>query len=121
MLDILDTRLKATALPTRVRNALQNNGCNTLRDVTRLYECDLERAPNFGNNSMLQLKEFLMAHGLSLRGDTGPDLVAALRCLTNDLQAARQAYNRCVQDLRAIMATEDLTLPILTDILKRGF
>jgi DNA-directed RNA polymerase alpha subunit len=59
-------RVDSLELSVRVANGLKNEGLETLGDVCKYTEIQLYRIPNFGRKSMVELKEILHFHGLSL-------------------------------------------------------
>ena len=70
-LDPSDPRNKALSelkLSIRARRTVENLGCLTLGDITQHSEDELLGMPNFGVTSLLELKNKLAEHGLSLKG-----------------------------------------------------
>jgi len=53
-------------LTVRSRNCLQKMGINTLGDLARTSEAELLASKNFGETSLIEIKEMLEAKGLSL-------------------------------------------------------
>lgn len=55
-------------LSIRARRTVENLGCLTLGDIAQHSEDELLGMPNFGVTSLLELKNKLSEHGLSLKG-----------------------------------------------------
>lgn len=81
---ILDQQIDKLDLSTRTVNALCNWGCpfengrrfhdpiNTIAELIAYSETELLCVPNFGRKSLKEVKEFLVSHGLRLRGSPKP-------------------------------------------------
>jgi DNA-directed RNA polymerase alpha subunit len=51
---------------TRIQNALLNEGILTVAELMRFTESELLRTPNFGQKSLVAIKNVLAQHGLKL-------------------------------------------------------
>lgn len=60
----LDQPIELLALSTRLCHVLKEGGCETLRDVVRLTECELKGFRRMGDVSMTELKGKLAKKGL---------------------------------------------------------
>lgn len=60
--------LSELKLSIRARRTVENLGCLTLGDITAHSEDELLGMPNFGVTSLLELKNKLVDHGLTLKG-----------------------------------------------------
>jgi len=70
-LDPSDPRNRALSelkLSIRARRTVENLGCLTLGDITQHSEDELLGMPNFGVTSLLELKNKLTEHNLTLKG-----------------------------------------------------
>ncbi len=68
-------------LSVRSRNCLQKMGVNTLGDLCRTSEAELLASKNFGETSLVEIKEMLASKGLRL------GQLAAERPVSRDLRA----------------------------------
>ena len=53
----------------RVENTFKNNNIETLGDIVRLHMVDFRRMHNFGEKSLLEVKDLLSTFGLKIKGD----------------------------------------------------
>ena len=53
----------------RVKNTFKNNNIETLGDIVRLHMVDFRRMHNFGEKSLLEVKDLLSTFGLKIKGD----------------------------------------------------
>jgi DNA-directed RNA polymerase subunit alpha len=70
---ILSVPVTDFELSVRSRNCLQKMGINTLGDLARTTEVDLLNSKNFGETSLIEIKEMMASKGLSL-GMMGEEL-----------------------------------------------
>ena len=97
---LLSTSVSDFELSVRARNCLQKMGIRTLGDLTRTSEQTLLTSKNFGETSLIEIREMLTSRGLSLgqfaneKRDTDPPL--DLSGLTEDQQALME---RPISDL----------------------
>ncbi len=66
MTQILSIPVTDFELSVRSRNCLQKMGIDTLGDLTRTTEQELLQSKNFGETSLVEIREMLTAKGLSL-------------------------------------------------------
>ena len=65
---VLDSEVSVSHFTERVRGALRYNEVRTYRDLTRKSEANFMRAPNFGSESLKELKEHMEDRGFYLNG-----------------------------------------------------
>ncbi len=88
---MLNTPVSDFELSVRARNCLQKMGVRTLGDLTRTSEQTLLASKNFGETSLVEIREMLASRGLSLgqfaneKRDSDPPL--DISGLTEDQQA----------------------------------
>tara|TARA_R110002049_G_scaffold2750_2_gene21769 strand:- start:649057 stop:650388 length:1332 start_codon:yes stop_codon:yes gene_type:complete len=63
---ILNMPVTNFELSVRSRNCLQKMGIDTIGDLTRTSEAELLSSKNFGETSLVEIRDMLMAKGLSL-------------------------------------------------------
>jgi len=97
---ILSVPVTDFELSVRSRNCLQKMGLNTLGDLTRTTEQDLLASKNFGETSLVEIKEMLASKDLELgqfAGESaGPEVGYELDAMTPDEQAL---LNKPIADL----------------------
>lgn len=88
---ILSVPVTDFELSVRSRNCLQKMGVRTLGDLTRTTEQELLSSKNFGETSLLEIREMLAARGLQLgqfaHERTGAEPVYELAAMSPDEQA----------------------------------
>ena len=53
----------------RLKNTFKNENIETIGDIVRLHMSDFRRMPNFGEKSLLEVKDLLSTFGLKIKGD----------------------------------------------------
>jgi len=65
--DVVDQALSEFSLPIRIRRCAEVLGVHTLGELAQKTEEELLKVKNFGQTSLVELKEFLAQYGLALR------------------------------------------------------
>ncbi|MBN1395298.1 MAG: tetratricopeptide repeat protein [Pirellulales bacterium] len=110
-------------LSVRSRNCLQKMGIMTLGDLCRCTESDLLASKNFGETSLVEIKEMLTTKGLML-GQFVHDRMPADMIETDSLSPDEQALlNRPISELnlsvRARKCMTRLAINTLADLVRR--
>lgn len=67
--EVLAIPITSLRLNCRVQNMFKHNNIETLGDLAQLHRVDLRRLPNFGEKSLLEVKDLLLTFGLKIKGD----------------------------------------------------
>lgn len=112
-------------LSVRSRNCLQKMGIQTLGDLARTSEEEILASKNFGETSLIEIKEMLASKGLSL-GQIAPPSLAPLVAEPEAFEAApdeQEAHNLPITDLnlsvRARKCTTKLGITTIGDLVRR--
>jgi DNA-directed RNA polymerase subunit alpha len=112
-------------LSVRSRNCLQKMGVRTLGDLTRTSEQDLLGSKNFGETSLIEIREMLRSKGLELgqfahEKASIPEPIPELSTMSADEQALLE---RPISDLnlsvRARKCMARLGLALISDLVRR--
>ncbi len=111
-------------LSVRSRNCLQRKGIRTLGDLVRTTEAELMGSKNFGETSLIEIRELLATQGLQLgqfaSERPAPEVPAEMARLTAEEQAL---FNRPVSDLnlsvRARKCMIRLELTTIGDLVRK--
>jgi DNA-directed RNA polymerase subunit alpha len=121
---ILNVPVADFELSVRSRNCLQKMGVATLGDLARTSEQALLSSKNFGDTSLVEIKEMLSSRGLSL-GQLSHEKVETEPPLdTSNMSADQQALlDRPISDLnlsvRARKCMVRLTMSTIGDLIRR--
>jgi DNA-directed RNA polymerase subunit alpha len=122
---VLEMAVTDFELSVRARNCLKKMNIKTLGDLTRISEQQLLGSKNFGETSLLEIKEMLSSKGLRLgqsiqEGTTYERRFAPAQVLTEEEQAI---LNKPVADLnlsvRARKCMNRLGINMLSDLVQR--
>ena len=67
--EILAIPVASMRFNNRVKNTFKNENIETLGDLVRLHVVDFRRMHNFGEKSLLEVKDLLLTFGLKIKGD----------------------------------------------------
>jgi DNA-directed RNA polymerase subunit alpha len=121
---ILSVPVTDFELSVRSRNCLQRMGVRTLGDLTRLTEQELLASKNFGETSLVEIRDMLRTKGLELgqfaHERTEPEPALDISALPADAQAV---FDRPISDLnlsvRARKCMVRLGLNTIGELLRR--
>ncbi len=121
---ILSVSVTDFELSVRSRNCLQRMGVRTLGDLSRTTEAELLASKNFGETSLVEIRDMLRSKGLELgqfaheRGEPEPQLDIAT--LPADAQAVMdRSINELNLSVRARKCMVRLGMNTLGDLLRR--
>ncbi len=124
MAQVLNIPVTDFELSVRSRNCLQKMGVKTLGDLTRTTEQELLASKNFGETSLVEIRDMLASKGLELgqfaHERSSPDAVLDLTSMSPDEQALLE---RPIADLnlsvRARKCMVRLGLQTLSDLIRK--
>jgi len=67
--DLTIISIDSLSLPTRIKNALKNNGITNLEELLDLDYSDIKSIKNFGPGLLLELKRYIHSLGYDLKGE----------------------------------------------------
>ncbi|MFN0021812.1 MAG: DNA-directed RNA polymerase subunit alpha C-terminal domain-containing protein [Pirellulaceae bacterium] len=124
---VLSISVSDFELSVRSRNCLQKMGVRTLGDLTRTSEADLLASKNFGETSLVEIRDMLASKGLELgqfaqdKGGGAPEPVMDLSSMSPDEQAMLE---RPISDLnlsvRARKCMARLGLTLMGELLRKS-
>jgi DNA-directed RNA polymerase subunit alpha len=111
-------------LSVRSRNCLQKMGVRTLGDLTRLTEQELLNSKNFGETSLVEIREMLHSKGLELgqfAADKGvPEPTVDLATMTPDEQALlERPISELNLSVRARKCMARLGLTLIAELVRK--
>ena len=122
---LMDTPVTDFDLSVRARTCLKKMNIRTLGDLLRITEAELLSYKNFGESSLIEIKQMLAAKGLRLGQGSDDAHRAARRSISDQLKGSGReaALNKPVSDLqlsvRARKALQLLGIMTLGDLASR--
>lgn len=122
---LMDTPVTDFDLSVRARTCLKKMNIRTLGDLLRITEAELLSYKNFGESSLVEIKQMLAAKGMRLGQGSDDAHRAARRSITDQLKGSGReaALNKPVSDLqlsvRARKALQLLGIMTLGDLASR--
>jgi DNA-directed RNA polymerase subunit alpha len=122
---MMDTPVTDFDLSVRARTCLKKMNIRTLGDLLRITEAELMSYKNFGDSSLIEIKQMLAAKGLRLGQGSDDAHRAARRSISDQLKGSGRetALNKPVSDLqlsvRARKALQLLGIMTLGDLASR--
>lgn len=125
---ILDIPVTDFELSVRSRNCLRKMNIRTLGDLTRTTEAALLASKNFGETSLLEIKEMMTSKGvrlgMALEGGDRPGGEVRVEPIEELSQEERMLLNRSISDLnlsvRARKCTNKLGIQTIGDLINRS-
>ncbi|MBU6277000.1 MAG: tetratricopeptide repeat protein [Planctomycetes bacterium] len=111
-------------LSVRSRNCLQKMGIMTLGDLARTSETELLESKNFGETSLVEIKEMLASKGLSLGQFTAvgageSPVVEELPVSGDDMEILSQSITELALSVRARKCTTRLGITTIGELVRR--
>jgi DNA-directed RNA polymerase subunit alpha len=112
-------------LSVRSRNCLQKMGIHTLGDLARTSEAEILASKNFGETSLIEIKEMLASKGLSLGQFAAPSAAAEeplaemAEPTADEQELLSQPITELNLSVRARKCTTKLGINLISDLVRR--
>ena len=111
-------------LSVRSRNCLQKMGINSLGDLARTSEAEILASKNFGETSLVEIKDMLASKGLSLGQFAAPAPVEEapqelVEPSADEQQLLSQSIGELNLSVRARKCTTKLGINLISDLVRR--